>query len=122
MRYSFLHKLLSVLLIAIILSATTAGLCHEAHAAGDALCRHHSQQSGTASIAAQDGHCPSCPDADHSAGQCESTCYCSCHLPVVSTGIDFSYSIIIIDHLSQQTFSPPQDIFLSLFVPPDIPA
>jgi len=119
MTRSPFHKLLSFVLIALILCATSTGLCHEVHTAEAALCKHCSPQDGASYAASQDGQCPSCPDADHADEHCSAACYCSCHLPVIATGIEFAYSPVITDHLTQHAFAPPQDIFLSLFVPPD---
>lgn len=123
MSRSPFHKILSVLLIVIILCASTAGLCHETHAAGDLLCQQCDSQVGSSFVKAVDAGHHSCPDADHSeSDHCATACYCSCHLPVAATGIEFAYSLVITDHFMQQIFNPPQEIFLSLFVPPDNPA
>jgi len=123
MTRSPFHKFLSFVLIALILCATTTGLCHEVHAAEAALCKHCSHHDGPSAVAAEDGQSTSSPGAGHAeSDHCTSSCYCSYHLPVIATGIEFAYSPVITDHLTQQTFNPPQDIFLSLFVPPDSPA
>lgn len=120
MRYSLFESILSLLLIAVILCATTAGLCHEAHAAEEVLCKQCPAVDKTSRISMLDGQSRSCPDAghtDHEHGG--SACYCPCHLPVSSTKIQLLYSPDITSHLTQITVLPPQDIFLSLFVPPD---
>jgi hypothetical protein len=37
----------------------------------------------------------------------------------MATGIEFAFSLVITDHFTQHIFNLPQEIFLSLFVPPD---
>ena len=120
MSHLVLHKFLSVVLIAIILCASMVDLCHDAHVTEKSLCKSSCQQNGISSVASPDGQCPSGSDADHAGSDnCAATCYCSCHLPVIATGIKLVYAPVITVILTQQTFSSPQDIFLSLFVPPD---
>lgn len=120
MRYLPFNKTLSLLLIAIILCATTTTLCHEVRATEDVLCKHCLKQNITAAAFSADNHCHSCPDADQSeTDHCASACYCSCHLPVTASGIRLRYSPLITADPEQENFTSPRDIYLSIFVPPD---
>jgi hypothetical protein len=120
MRRSLFSTMLSLLIISIILCATTVGYCHEAHAAEDILCQQCLQGGGAFFVSSGDGQADSSQDAGHCGhDDCASACYCSCHLPLAVARIELDYSPIITAHLTQQTFTPPQEIFLSLFVPPD---
>jgi hypothetical protein len=120
MTFSLVHKSLSIVLIAIILCATTAGICHEALAATMDPCTHCIHETGSMPADPQDGEHPSCPDSDHEGtDHCAASCYCSCHIPVISAATELAYSPVVTDHIPQQSFTPPKEIFLSLFVPPD---
>ena len=115
-----LFQTLLLVMIGQVLSSTMVGLCHAAHAAEEVLCKQCPPGAETSSVTSLDEHDHSCPDADHEGpDHCASTCYCSCHLPVTTAGLQLRYAPVITVLLLQETFTPPQDIFLSLFVPPD---
>jgi hypothetical protein len=120
MRNGILAQIAALLLVVTILGATAVGFCNDVHASEVALCSQCGQQSGVSVVASLDGHCHSCPDAEDSGPDHGTTsCYCSCHLPAPLPRIQIRYSPEIIVHCNRYTPTPPQDIFLSLFVPPD---
>lgn len=120
MRTGIFPNIISLFLIAVVLCTTAVGACKEAHASGDFLCKGHGEHNGAASVAMPAGQCDSCPDADHSEpDHCTTACYCPCHLPVISTEILLRYAPETTSSHRRVSCTPPQDIFLSLFVPPD---
>ncbi len=117
MAHSLLHKFVTLLLLAIVISASVVGLCRETHAAQQ--CWGHDEEKADCSLAGVGDQCPSCPAGEHTDdGDCASSCYCSCHLPVMS---QFGFSVRT-PHVSTlvplDSFFRFPEVYFPKFIPP----
>lgn len=117
-----LKKLTSLLLVVIILAATTLCLCRETHATGQ-------PESAAASCAAAADHCPVCPacpacpdkggsDADHDAA----SCFCPCHLPLIVQPVRICPAPLISRLFFFEPLTVFPEVYLPKFIPPQITA
>lgn len=109
-------KFISSLLIVMIVMATSFCLCTETHAAKRSV---HGQGACDALAGATADHCPSCPDSDHTgADHCDSSCYCSCHLPVTVQPVLIRFSPVVTSLIVSEPFNTLPEVYLPKFIPP----
>ena len=117
MRKLLCLKLLSWLMLTVILTAMTHGLCDEAHAS------HHfvsAASDQTESLSSATGHCTDCPvnDDDGGSGNCDDCTNCICHTFSLPHHFKFVYIPIASDLLTSQPFKQLPEVYLSKFIPP----
>jgi hypothetical protein len=110
----FLKKLTSLCLIVMVLTASGLCSCLDSHATEQA------PGSATAAYCADDAdHCPSCPAGDHSSADHDAaSCFCSCHLPLLTQDIVIRHNPVVSTLVSVETFSALPEVWLDLFIPP----
>ncbi|GFE59395.1 hypothetical protein [Geobacter sp. AOG1] len=121
MAHSLLHKFVTLLLLAVVIAASVAGLCRETHATE--RCWGHDAGKSSCSLVGADDHCPSCPAGENSGhSDCDSSCYCSCNLPLTSS---FGFSVHA-PHVSSlvplDSFFRFPEVYLPKFIPPQLHA
>jgi len=123
MAHSLLHKFVTLLLLAVVIAASVVGLCRETHAVEQRWDGHGGQDTAACQLAGADDHCPSCPADEHSGhGNCDSSCYCSCHLPVTSRfALPVRTSPVSVLVPLDSFFRFPE-VYLPKFIPPQIHA
>jgi hypothetical protein len=112
-----LKKLTSLLLVVIILVASTLCLCRETHATG---------QPETAAVSCDadaDPSCPACPDkggsdADHDAA----SCFCPCHLPLIVQPVRICPAPLMSRLFFFEPLTVFPEVYLPKFIPPQITA
>ena len=121
MAHSLPHKFVSLLLLAVVIAASVAGLCRETHAAEQCWGGHGDRETAASSLAVQADQCPSCPaDEQSHHNDCDSSCYCSCHLPLTIHFAGHNYAPPVSRLVSYDAFFRFPEVFLSKFVPPQI--
>lgn len=110
-------KLLSWLLLVVILTAMTHGLCESAHASQGELSVTWDQ--GSQSQVSASDQCPCCPlehnDDQHS---CDACINCICHASLTLQQFQLTYTPFIIDLKTSQPFRLLPEVYLSKFIPP----
>ncbi|HEX5772975.1 MAG TPA: hypothetical protein VFY07_01535 [Geomobilimonas sp.] len=122
MAHTLLHKFVTLLLLAVVISASVVGLCRETHAVEQRWDGHGGQDTAACQLAGEDGHCPSCPADEHTGDDCASSCYCSCHLPLTS---QFGLSVhtpLVSTLVPFDSFFHFPEVYLPKFIPPQIHA
>lgn len=117
MRKLLSLKLISLLLLTVILTAMTHGLCDEAHASHHFLSAKSDQ---TESLSSPSNHCTDCPVDDHDggSGNCDSCTNCICHTFSLLHHFNYLYLPFTSDLLTFQAFKPLPEVYLSKFIPP----
>ncbi|MBT0654690.1 hypothetical protein [Geomobilimonas luticola] len=123
MAHTLLHKFVTLLLLAVVITASVMGLCRETHAVEQCWDGHGGQETVACQLVGEGDHCPSCPAGEHAGhNDCDSSCYCSCHLPLTS---HFGFSVHT-PHVSTlvpiDSFFRFPEVYLPKFVPPQIHA
>lgn len=122
MRHTFSHKIVSFLLLIVILTLSTAGLCRDACADEIAMDKSIKSASSAGSFFAAEKTVPICPYGQQSdnGNRCDSCRYCSCHAPLISQPVQVVYSAQVIYITSSEPFKAFPEVYLSKFVPPHI--
>ncbi len=111
-------KLGIFLLVVMFFMTTTATSCLDAHAA-DKAWGSQNQQIGVCSPAASDNHCN--PKNSGSSGDhCCLDCNCLCHVPVTAQSIHIEHPISVLSLDISEPFAALPEVFLQMFIPPDI--
>jgi len=116
-------KFLAWLLLVVVCALTTANLSRSAHAADCGTSTSVASQV-TAASAGCDGHdCPGTPQDQHDQGDaCDSCDSCGCHASVFSrVSLPVRTSFVIVTG-RREPFRLCPEVYLSLFVPPQIHA
>jgi hypothetical protein len=104
-----------------MLTVTITGVHESAHAMQSHVTAP-SDQASPSEISASH-QCPCAPLEQHEDYDCCDTCSnCSCHAPLTIQPLQLSYSPIILDLSTPDTFKHLPEVYLSKFIPPQNPA
>ena len=110
-------KLLSWIVLAVILTALTHGVCESAHASQGQSASATEQNSGhEISVSANS---PCCPLEQHSDSDICDTCInCICHVSLAIQRFQFCYTPVIVDLKTSDPFRLMPEVYLPKFIPP----
>ena len=123
MRHAVLHKLISLGLITVIIMAATAGFWQDVGAEDVVLTKafkttHAAIPSLTSIKSNPICPCNQNPDDDGLCGPCR---YCACHAPMISQPVHLACPISLECIItSSEPFEALPDVYLSIFIPPQI--
>jgi hypothetical protein len=114
MPRGFLKKLTSLCLIVMVLAASGLCTCLDSHATEQA------PGSASAVHCTDDAdHCPACPAGDHSSADHDAaSCFCACHLPLLTQGINIRHNPVVSTLVSVEKITAIPEVWLDLFIPP----
>lgn len=117
-----LKKFVSCLLVLAFLVMTMSVLVGNACAAGVADQATHGHSLGKLFSVDKDSPCCPCDDDDSSSGHCSAFCSCACHAPLPAVAVQVVFNEVVTPLQFHETFQAIADVYLSTFIPPDIPA
>lgn len=120
MRSSVLNKMIAVVLLVAVVAIAGNGRCF-ALDAGNFLQSSYEKADKTLLKACCGDEAPCCPTDNDSASDHCSTCFsCPCSAPLSSHGALVSYAPLIASISFLEHRNAPPDVYLSIFVPPQI--
>ncbi len=111
-------KIVSLLLVVLIGSASLFSLCQIAHASDHSECTRGVKAAATA-VTTEHGCDPALPAGEQrDTDQCDSSCYCTCNLPVTGSPLQFDKKLLIAELTAIEVFTALPEVFLPKFIPP----
>jgi len=117
MRKLLYLKFFSWLLLVVILTAVTHGVCENAHASQvqPTVASEHASQSEVFAS----GQCPCCPlEHEENPDVCDSCINCLCHASLTIPHFRLTYNPVILDLKGSHPFRHLPDVYLPKFIPP----
>lgn len=107
-------------MVVVLFTISVTGFCRNTHFFE--LSAASPTQTGSYLTAVEKG-CPICPIDEHSVpDHCDSSCYCACHAPLAPQPVEISCSQLVSSLVFAEPFKAIPEVYLSMFIPPQIHA
>lgn len=124
MRKKIPFKFLTRLLLLVMLTVTINGVHESAHALQSRVAAEDQEEAHSAHSALSAPHqCPCTPFEGHKDyDDCDTCVNCSCHAPLTVQPLKLVYNPIVVALSTYDPYRLLPEVYLSKFIPPQIPA